>query len=67
MTIDQLSAKYMIPLRRTVMSIFMTRDGEGAVLFPAAKAYWLVCRHHHHYVHEPLQRPAHAHIQTAGR
>jgi hypothetical protein len=28
MTIDHLAAQYMIPLRRSVMSAFMMRDGE---------------------------------------
>lgn len=28
MTIDHLAAQYMIPLRRSVMSVFMMRDGK---------------------------------------
>ncbi|KAL7420422.1 hypothetical protein Q5752_005393 [Cryptotrichosporon argae] len=27
MVVDQLSAKYMVPIRRSIMSVFMTRDG----------------------------------------
>jgi hypothetical protein len=27
-TVDELSAKYMVPIRRTVFSCFMLRDGE---------------------------------------
>lgn len=30
MTIDHLAAQYMIPLRRSVMSVFMMRDGESS-------------------------------------
>ncbi len=29
MTVDELSAKYMVPVRRGIMSLFMTRDGES--------------------------------------
>jgi len=28
LTVDELSAKYMVPVRRTMLSLFMTRDGE---------------------------------------
>ena len=30
MTVDALSAKYMVPIRRGIMSVFMMRDGERA-------------------------------------
>lgn len=29
LTVDELSAKYMVPVRRGIMSLFMTRDGES--------------------------------------
>jgi hypothetical protein len=29
LTVDQLSAKYMVPIRRGILSVFMTRDGES--------------------------------------
>jgi len=30
LTVDELSAKYMVPIRRGIMSAFLTRDGESA-------------------------------------
>lgn len=32
MTIDHLAAQYMIPLRRSVMSAFMMRDGKSRLV-----------------------------------
>lgn len=35
MTVDQLSAKYMVPVRRSILSVFMTRDSMSPSYSPS--------------------------------
>lgn len=48
LTVDELSAKYMVPIRRGIMCAFLTRDGERM----AAHLFWQLMARHAHHAHE---------------
>lgn len=57
MTIDHLAAQYMIPLRRSVMSVFMMRDGESVSPHDAAEvSHTIVDRDNHYHERKRIQR-----------
>jgi hypothetical protein len=45
LTVDQLSAKYMVPVRRSILSVFMTRDSTSTM--PRFRMI-LICRYDNH-------------------
>lgn len=64
MTVDQLSAKYMVPVRRSILSVFMTRDSVYWKQF-LSSALELTVRYNDHHRGQAGQGGPAPHLRAA--